>query len=87
MDGRDLFIDICPDWNKNYKIVDIANKLPKFINKVVLSKVYNFYGTFHIGAIYDLKNFSNMLVSKYFYIYIYIYTIHIHIQQMTFYAN
>jgi hypothetical protein len=28
--------------------------------------VYNFYGTFHLGALYDMKNFSNMLVNDFF---------------------
>jgi hypothetical protein len=65
MDGRDLSPDICPDWNSKSTILDIANSIPKFVVKVLNSKTYKFYGTFHLGAIYDLKNFNNMLVSNY----------------------
>jgi hypothetical protein len=64
MDGRDLLPDIFPNWTPNSTILEIANFLPKFLTKVLNSKLYKFYGTFHIGAIYDLKNFNNMLVSK-----------------------
>lgn len=66
MDGRDLFNEICKDYNSKKTIVSIANDIPKFANKVITSKVYNFYGTFHLGALYDMKNFNNMLVSKTF---------------------
>lgn len=69
MDGRDLFFEICKNYNNNKKIYQIANEIPKFIHKVMTSKVYNFYGTFHLGALYDMKNFSNMLVSKFFVIF------------------
>ena len=64
MDGRDLSSEICQNWNTNTTILDIANNIPKFILRVLHSKIYNFYGSFHLGAIYDLKNFNNMLVSK-----------------------
>lgn len=63
MDGRDLSKDICPDWNQNMRLVDIINKIPDFIVKVRTSKVFCFYGEFHMGALYDMKNFNNMLVS------------------------
>lgn len=64
MDGRDLSPEICDNWNSNMTLLDIANNIPKFIIRVINSKIYNFYGVFHLGAIYDLKNFNNMLVSK-----------------------
>jgi len=64
MDGRDLSSEICQNWNSNCNLVDIANNIPKFIMRVLNSKIYNFYGSFHLGAVYDLKNFNNMLVSK-----------------------
>ena len=64
MDGRDLSSEICENWNSNSTLLDIANNIPKFILRVLNSKIYNFYGGFHLGAIYDLKNFNNMLVSK-----------------------
>ena len=66
MDGRDLSPDICPDWSAKSNILEIANNIPKFVVKVLNSKTYRFYGTYHLGAVYDLKNFNNMLVSKYF---------------------
>ena len=65
MDGRDLSPEICANWNSNTTILEVANNIPKFIVRVLNSKIYNFYGCFHLGAIYDLKNFNNMLVSKY----------------------
>jgi hypothetical protein len=75
MDGRDLLIEICPKWNhKHSKLEDILKSIPQFLNKVANSIGYKFYGKFHIGAIYDLKNFDNMLVSKFLLTYIiYIY--------------
>lgn len=64
MDGRDLFNEICKEWNTNMRLVDLINKLPDFIVRVRTSKIFNFYGSFHMGALYDLKNFNTMLVSK-----------------------
>jgi hypothetical protein len=65
MDGRDLAKEIAPDWHKNYTLYDLVHHIPKFINRVLNSKIYNLYGTFHIGAIYDLKNFNNMSVNNF----------------------
>ena len=45
------------------RLVDMINKIPDFIVKVRLSKVFYFYGYFQMGALYDMKNFNNMLVS------------------------
>jgi len=64
MDGRDLLKEVCNDWNSNMRIVDLINKLPDLIVRVRTSKVFNFYGIFEMGALYDMKNFNNMLVSK-----------------------
>lgn len=64
MDGRDLSPDICEDWSPKSTLLEIANSIPKFVIKVLNSKTYRFVGTFHLGAVYDLKNFNNMLVSK-----------------------
>ena len=64
MDGRDLLKEVCDNWNSNMRVVDIINKLPDLIVKVRTSKVFNFYGKFEMGALYDMKNFNNMLVSK-----------------------
>jgi hypothetical protein len=65
MDGRDLAKEIVPDWHKNYTLYELAHNIPKFINRVLHSRIYNLYGTFHIGAIYDLKNFNNMSVNNF----------------------
>ena len=64
MDGRDLFDEICPNWAENSKLEDIVKGLPTFLRKVVTAPGYKFYGTFHLGTVYDLKNFENMVVSK-----------------------
>jgi len=64
MDRRDLLKEVCNDWNSNMRIVDLINKLPDLIVRVRTSKVFNFYGNFEMGALYDMKNFNNMLVSK-----------------------
>ena len=63
VDGRDLINEICSNWNTNMRLVDMINKIPDFIVKVRLSKVFYFYGYFQMGALYDMKNFNNMLVS------------------------
>ena len=65
MDGRDLFNEICPNWNSESKLEDIVKGLKVFLRKVVTEPGYKFYGTFHLGSVYDLKNFENMVVSKY----------------------
>ena len=65
MDGRDLFNEICPNWNSESKLEDIVQGLKVFLRKVVTAPGYKFYGTFHLGSVYDLKNFENMVVSKY----------------------
>ncbi len=72
MDGRDLMEEIY-SWSERTTLLEVIKNIPNFIvrvnNKlkyrVVNSKISNFYGKFHIGSIYDLKNFNNMLVSKY----------------------
>ena len=65
MDGRDLFDEICPNWNSESKLEDIVKGLKVFLRKVVTASGYKFYGTFHLGTVYDLRNFENMVVSKY----------------------
>ena len=64
MDGRDLLKEVCKDWYSNMRVVDVINKLPDLIVRVRTSKVFSFYGSFQMGALYDMKNFNNMLVSK-----------------------
>lgn len=64
MDGRDLMSELISRWNEKMTLSDITKALPIFIAKVINSKGYKFYGTFHLGSEYDLRNFDNMLVSK-----------------------
>jgi hypothetical protein len=65
MDGRDLMSEICPKWIANKtKLVDIVKKVTPFCARVINNTDYKFYGTFHLGAVYYMKNFDNMIVSK-----------------------
>ena len=65
MDGRDLFNEVFQSkWNEKNTLIDIAKAIPNFIFRVLNSKINNFYGQFHLGGIYDLKNFGSMFVSK-----------------------
>ena len=64
MDGRDLLKDICPTWNSKSGLKPLLDGMLPFLGKVINAKGYKFYGTFHLGAIYNLKNFENMIVSK-----------------------
>jgi hypothetical protein len=65
MDGRDLSNDIYPQWTQDCTILEVAHAIPKFISRVLSAKTYHFYGKFHVGSIYDLKNFNNMLVNNF----------------------
>ena len=65
MDGRDLFNEICDNYTPDTKLSDIVTKIIPFRAKVINTKTYQFYGTFHLESIYDLKVFENMIVSKY----------------------
>lgn len=69
MDGRDLLKDIYPIWTPKTTLKELIDGMIPFLGKVVNAKGYKFYGCFHIGAIYNLKNFDNMIVGKYYYIY------------------
>ena len=64
MDGRDLLKDICPNWGPKIGLKSIIDGMLLFLSKVINARVYKFYGTFHLGAIYNLKNFDNMIVGK-----------------------
>jgi hypothetical protein len=65
MDGRDLMPEIYPRWvAKKTKLIDIVQKVTPFCARVINYRSYKFYGTFHLGAIYYMKNFDNMIVSK-----------------------
>jgi hypothetical protein len=66
MDGRDLMPEICPRWTANKtKLIDIVKKVTPFCARVINYREYKFYGKFHLGAVYYMKNFDNMIVSKY----------------------
>jgi hypothetical protein len=65
MDGRDLALEIVPNWKNNNTLYEVATSIPKFLSKVLNSKIFSLYGSFHIGAVYDLKNFSNMSVNDF----------------------
>ena len=65
MDGRDLLLDVYPEYKPSTKIFEIANEIPAFLSKVINYLGYKFYGKFHLGAKYELSNFNEMLVSKY----------------------
>ncbi|MCQ2820969.1 MAG: hypothetical protein MJ252_27235 [archaeon] len=64
MDGRDLLIDIVPNYNNTSKLIDIALGLPKFISRVISAQGHKFFGQFHLGSVYDMNNFEHMLISK-----------------------
>ena len=70
MDGRDLRNEILPVWNKHSKLENIITAIPKFVGNVLSAIGYKFYGEFHLGATYLMKNFEHMVVSK-----LYIYNI------------
>ena len=65
MDGRDLMKEICPNWNSKSGFKPILEGFLPFLSRVINAKGYKFYGTFHLGATYNLKNFDNMIVGKY----------------------
>ncbi len=70
MDGRDLIKEICPNWNVKSGLKPIFEGFLPFLSRVINAKGYKFYGTFHLGATYNLKNFDNMIVGKLKYIFI-----------------
>lgn len=65
MDGRDLSPSIILKWTPELSILGIANTIPIFIKNVLLAYDYQFYGTFYLNTVYDMKNFDNMLVSNF----------------------
>ena len=64
MDGRDLMKEVCPAWKSKNGFKQILEGLLPFLSRVINAKGYKFYGTFHLGATYNLKNFDNMIVGK-----------------------
>ena len=65
MDGRDLSPSLILKWTPELSLLGIANTIPIFIKNVLLASDYQFYGTFYINTVYDMKNFDNMLVSNF----------------------
>ena len=67
MDGRDLMNEICPKWTPKSGFKAILEGILPFLSRVINAKGYKYYGMFHLGATYNLKNFDNMIVAKYIY--------------------
>jgi hypothetical protein len=65
MDGRNLSNSIIKDWKPTMKLDQIAVLIPAFIKNVLNNEAYNFYGFYSVDAVYDLKNFNNMLVNTF----------------------
>ena len=65
MDGRNLSKSIIKEWKPQMKLDQIAVLIPDFIKNILNSEAYNFYGFYSIDAVYDLKNFNNMLVNTF----------------------
>ena len=65
MYGRDLMKEICPNWNAKSCFKDILEGILPFLSRVINAKGYKFYGAFHLGSTFNLKNFENMIVGKY----------------------
>jgi len=65
MDGRNLSNSIIPEWKPQMRLDEIALLIPVFIKTILNSEAYNFYGSYSIDAVYDLKNFNNMLVNTF----------------------
>ena len=59
-----ILVEICQNWNIKSGLKPIFEGLLPFLSKVINAKGYKFYGTFHLGATYYLKNFDNMIVGK-----------------------
>ena len=64
MDGRDLFGEVCNNWNVNVTFCKIVEEIIPFCARVINTKGYKFYGRFHLGSVYDMRNFDKMIVSK-----------------------
>ena len=65
MDGRNLSNSIIQKWKPETKLDKIAILIPDFIKNILTNDTYNFYGFYAIDAVYDLKNFNNMLVNTF----------------------
>ena len=65
MDGRNLSNSIIDQWKPTMKLDEIAILIPNFIKNILNNEAYNFYGFYSIDAVYDLKNFNNMLVNTF----------------------
>ena len=65
MDGRNLSNSIIKEWKPQMKLDEVAVLIPDFIKNVLNNEAYNFYGFYSIDAVYDLKNFNNMLVNTF----------------------
>ena len=66
MDGRDLLNEVCPNWTPKTKLKEVIAGIIPFCAKVINSRTYQFFGTFHIESIYNMKIFDKLIVSKYY---------------------
>ena len=64
MDGRDLLNEVCPNWTPKTKLKEIISCIIPFCANVINSRTYQFFGTFHIESIYNMKIFDKLIVSK-----------------------
>lgn len=66
-DGRDLFNEIVGEggWKVGHKIYSLIRLIPEFIQEMMLVEddLYT-VGRFHLGQVYDLRNFFEPEKSK-----------------------
>lgn len=65
MDGRNLTSSIILKWTPEIGLASICNTIPIFIKNVLNANDYQFYGEFLLNAVYDMRNFNNMLVTTF----------------------
>lgn len=65
VDGRNLINELLSNWeSENISVLEIINKLPSFVLRIISREVLQLYGSYEIGSIYNIKNFYSMSVSK-----------------------
>ena len=47
------------------KLKEIISGIIPFCAKVINSRTYQFFGTFHLESVYNMKIFDKLIVSKY----------------------
>ena len=64
-DGRDLLKEIIKNWTPLTTISELTEGIINFVSILDNKNDYQFYGTFHLGEIYNLKSFSEYEESKF----------------------